>query len=77
MSTLKLGSREIKLPRSRIARIAIGVALVLGGIVGFLPVLGFWMIPLGIMVLAIDLPVFRRLVDRVSGWWHRRRNKQK
>jgi hypothetical protein len=74
MSTLKLGSREFKLPRSRIARIAIGVALILGGIVGFLPILGFWMIPLGIMVLAIDIPIFQRLIERVSAWWKRRRN---
>lgn len=38
----------------RVIRITIGVALVLGGLVGFLPVLGFWMIPLGLIVLAVD-----------------------
>ena len=31
-----------------------------GGTLGFLPVLGFWMIPLGLLVLSQDLPVVRR-----------------
>ena len=37
-----------------------GVLLVLGGILGFLPVLGFWMIPLGVALLATDIPPLRR-----------------
>ena len=36
--------RGFNLPQGRWQRIALGVALVLGGIVGFLPILGFWMI---------------------------------
>jgi hypothetical protein len=64
------------LPKSRFARIAIGVALVLGGIVGFLPVFGFWMIPLGVAVLAIDIPVVRKFSRRVKvgfgRWWKNR-----
>ena len=61
MTTLKFGKRTITLPASRLARIGIGIALVLCGIVGFLPVLGFWMIPLGLIVLSIDLPWVRRM----------------
>jgi len=38
----------------RVARIAVGVLLILGGFMGFLPILGFWMIPLGLLVLATD-----------------------
>jgi hypothetical protein len=45
-------------------RIATGVLLVLGGFVGFLPVLGFWMIPAGLVVLAIDVPFLRPYVAR-------------
>lgn len=71
MSTIKLGSREIKLPKSKFARIAIGVALVLGGMVGFLPILGFWMIPLGLVVLAVDVPPVQRFIHRVEAWWAR------
>lgn len=40
-------------------RICIGVAMLCGGVLGFLPVLGFWMVPLGIAVLAIDIPWMR------------------
>lgn len=40
-------------------RISIGVAMLIGGVLGFLPVLGFWMVPLGIAVLAIDIPWMR------------------
>ena len=61
MTTLKFGNRTISLPGSRLARICIGIVLVLCGIVGFLPILGFWMIPLGLIVLSIDLPWVRRL----------------
>jgi len=54
-------------------RILIGVLLVIGGTLGFLPVLGFWMIPLGVLVLSIDLPLARRLRRRLEVWWHRRK----
>lgn len=59
--TIRLFGREFAMPRSRGMRIGIGVLLVLGGIVGFLPVLGFWMIPLGIIVLSYEIAHVRRL----------------
>ncbi len=40
-------------------RIPLAIALMIGGVLGFLPVLGFWMLPLGIVLLAIDLPWLR------------------
>lgn len=70
---LKLGGGSYALPRSRIARILIGVLLVLGGIAGFLPVLGFWMIPLGLLVLSVDLPRVRRWRRQFLVWWEKRR----
>ncbi len=40
----------------------IGLVLISLGFLGFLPVLGFWMIPLGLAVAAMDIrPVWRRL----------------
>ena len=54
------------LPRSRIARIVIGILLIFMGFLGFLPVLGFWMIPLGLIVLSVDLPIVRRLRRRLE-----------
>lgn len=60
MATIRFGTKTIKLPTSRLVRIPIGVLLILFGLVGFLPVLGFWMIPLGLIVLSVDLPIIRR-----------------
>ena len=60
MAQIRLGSRTIKLPASRVARIAIGVALIIGGLFSFLPILGIWMIPLGLIVLSVDFPAIRR-----------------
>ena len=61
------------MPRSRSGRIVIGSALVAGGLVGFLPVFGFWMLPLGLLVLSHDLPAVRRRRRRIVVWWERRR----
>ena len=42
-------------------RLPLGLLLIAGGVLGFLPVLGFWMIPLGAAVAAMDLsPLWRR-----------------
>jgi hypothetical protein len=71
------GRFGINLPQSRAWRIALGVALVLGGLVGFLPILGFWMLPLGLIVLSVDLPAVRRLRRRLVVWWSRRRERRR
>ena len=63
------------LPKSRPARIAIGALLVGGGILGFLPILGFWMVPVGLAILAIDVPIVRKFVRKVKrayGRWRKR-----
>ncbi|HCQ66638.1 MAG TPA: hypothetical protein DIU07_16475 [Rhodobacteraceae bacterium] len=41
-------------------RLVLGLLLILGGIVGFLPVLGFWMIPLGLVIAGLDVVRFWR-----------------
>lgn len=69
-STLKPGSR---------VRLPVAIVLIIGGLLGFLPILGFWMLPLGLVLLAIDLPVLRPLASggmvRFRHWarqWGRR-----
>jgi hypothetical protein len=74
---ISIGRFSIPLPGSRLWRVVLGVALVLGGMVGFLPIVGFWMIPLGLVVLSIDLPFVRRLRRRVEVWWGRRNKPKK
>jgi len=73
---ISIGRFSVPVPGSRLWRVALGVALVLGGMVGFLPILGFWMIPLGLLVLSIDLALVRRQRRRAEIWWGRR-NKPK
>ncbi len=73
MAKLRLGKYSLDLPRSRILRIPIGILLICGGLLGFLPVLGFWMVPVGMIVLAEDFPIVRRWNRRVAvavkRWW--------
>ncbi len=49
-------------------RLVAGLLLVVGGVFGFLPVLGFWMIPLGLAIAALDA----RRVCRTIRWRRRR-----
>ncbi len=69
---IHIGSRSIPLPASPVLRMALGGILILAGLLGFLPVLGFWMIPLGLFVLSIDLPWARRARRRFAVWFNRR-----
>jgi hypothetical protein len=73
---IRIFDRHWHLPKSKPIRIGIGVLLIVGGIVGFLPVLGFWMIPLGLLVLSIDLPIVRRWRRQLTVWWHRRKGEE-
>lgn len=38
----------------------LGLSLIIGGILWILPVLGLWMLPLGLLILAPDFPWARR-----------------
>jgi hypothetical protein len=56
--------------------VILGSGLVAGGIVGFLPVVGFWMVPLGLMVLSVDSKVVRRGRRRLEVRWGRWRKRR-
>lgn len=71
---LEIGPLKVPMPTSRYGRIGVASALMLCGIFGFLPVLGFWMLPLGFLMLSNELPAARRMRRRMSVWWGRRRN---
>jgi len=64
--------RWLRKPGSSMVRIPIGIVLILCGFVGFLPILGFWMIPLGLLVLAIDIAMVRPPLIRVFDWVERK-----
>ncbi len=46
----------VRRPHLHIVRIPLSISLILGGVFSFLPVLGIWMLPLGLLVLAVDIP---------------------
>ena len=58
----------------RWVRIPLGILLVMGGVFGALPILGFWMLPLGLILLSADFPWARRLLAHLKLAWRRTRN---
>lgn len=66
-------TRWLRRPSSRWARIPAAVLLIIGGCLAILPVLGLWMMPLGFVLLAEDIPRLRRVRDRALVWLERRR----
>jgi len=42
--------------------------LIVGGIFSFLPVLGLWMLPLGLLLFAQDVPILQKPMARMLGW---------
>lgn len=63
--------KKVRSPEAKPYRIPIGVVLTAGGVVGFLPILGFWMVPLGLAVIAQDVPVMRPPLARGIAWINR------
>lgn len=53
-------------------RLPLAVAITGGGFLGFLPILGFWMVPLGLVLLAHDVPPLRRPMARMLSWVERK-----
>ncbi len=51
--------------RWRLVRLPLALLLIVGGVVSFLPVLGIWMLPLGLLLLAVDLPFLRGPISRL------------
>ncbi|HVH03445.1 MAG TPA: hypothetical protein VM891_10960 [Amaricoccus sp.] len=64
----------------RLVRLPIAFLFLVGGMFSFLPIFGVWMLPLGLMLLAVDVPLIRPTVSggfirarrRVSVFWRQR-----
>lgn len=69
---LQSPARWLRQPSSRWVRIPAGGLLVAGGILSILPVLGAWMLPFGLILLAEDVRPLRRVTDRALSWIERR-----
>jgi hypothetical protein len=68
-------------PEAKWLRVPLGLLLIAGGFLGFLPILGFWMLPLGALLLAEDFPLARQptvqAIEAMEHWWAQRRNATK
>ena len=76
MKSINFFGKRVPMPRSIWLRVPLGVVMIVGGLLGFLPVLGYWMIPFGLLVLSIDFAFVRRfrrnLTVRLGGWFKRK-----
>lgn len=70
----------LRRPGVRLVRLPLALLLVVGGIFSFLPVLGVWMLPLGLLLAGVDIPLLRGPVSRSISWvrwkyrqWRRRK----
>jgi hypothetical protein len=55
-------------PRLRWARTIAGILLIIGSMFWFLPIVGLEMLPIGLMLIALDVPFLRRPVARMIAW---------
>lgn len=71
-------------PDSRLVRIPLGILFIIASFFWFLPVIGLELLPIGLLLVAQDMPFLRRPVgrlmlrlldaaDRVVLWWKNRR----
>jgi hypothetical protein len=62
----------LRKPSSRYVRMPLAIFLIFGGVFSFLPVLGLWMLPLGLLLFAQDVPVLQKPTARTLGWVERK-----
>ena len=60
--------QKLRHPDARWIRIPVGMLFVVGGVFSILPVLGIWMLPLGLLLIAYDVPFLREPVGRFTIW---------
>ncbi len=65
--------RWLRSPAARWVRLPLGILCLLGSLLFVLPIFGLWMLPVGLLLLAEDVPALHRLRSRVLNWIERRR----
>jgi len=58
----------LRKPSSFAVRLVVALLLILGGIFSFLPVLGLWMLPLGLLFIAQDVPLLQKPLVSALAW---------
>ena len=62
----------LRRPSSKRVRIPLALLLMLGGVFSILPVLGLWMLPLGMLLIAQDVKFLEKPVSQSLGWVERK-----
>jgi hypothetical protein len=65
--------RWLRRPGLRWVRVLAGLLFIAGAFLSILPLFGIWMLPLGLILLAEDIPPLRRVRDRFVDWIERHR----
>jgi hypothetical protein len=60
--------RWVRQPSASWVRWPLGLILMVGGVFSILPVLGLWMLPLGLVLIAQDIPFLRPPMARMIAW---------
>jgi hypothetical protein len=60
--------RWLRDPKGRWLRIPLGLLFILGGLLWFLPVVGIEMLPIGLLLIAQDIPFLRKPVGHAMIW---------
>jgi membrane-bound ClpP family serine protease len=64
--------RWVRNPRARKVRLVLGVTLLGAGVLGpLLPVVGVWMLPLGLLLIAQDVPWLQEPAAELVFWLER------
>ena len=66
---------RLRRPEAKWTRLPAGGLFILGGFLWFLPVLGIWMLPLGLLLLSDDAPLLRRASGVILEWIERKHPK--
>jgi hypothetical protein len=64
--------RWLRQPSSFAVRLVIAILLILGGIFSILPFLGIWMLPLGLLLIAQDVPLLQKPLVAAFAWVERK-----
>ena len=62
----------LRQPSRRVLRIGAALLFIVGGCLSILPVLGLWMLPLGLALLSQDVPALKPYLERAARWCDRK-----
>lgn len=65
---LRRGINWLREPSRLWLRVAAAILFILGGIFSILPILGLWMLPVGLALLAQDVPSLKVPLEKSARW---------